>query len=219
MKNSILFTTLLVCSSFGSMAYADEVELKKSCVKDNPLVASETDTTLLQIYAQVCDKKNKDNKNGYLAQAAQQFQKIGKNYKALQLVNQLQANNVQHSTLTDVKFLAGIGIANEALTQIRGTEVRYLTDETYAPAIALNDAVKKAKPLTVIEPKLEEPPKRAEVRSTRTTQGATTPRRNTTAKRTRQTQRTVTPTRTSAPAAKPATQPQRTNPFGPLSQK
>lgn len=221
MKNSILFTTLLVCSTFGSMAYANEVELKKSCVKDNPLVAGETDATLLQIYAQACDKKNKDNKNAYLAQAAQQFQKIGRNDKALQLVNQLHANNIQHSTLTDVKFLAGIGIANEALTQIRGAEVRYLTDETYAPAIALNEAVKKAKPLTVIEPKVEEPPKRAEVRSTRTTQRATTPppRRNVTPTRTRQTQRTTTPARTSTPAAKPATQPQRNNPFGSLSQK
>lgn len=216
MKNSILFTTFLVCSTFGSMTYADEVELKRSCVKDNPLVAGETDATLLQIYAQACDKKNKDNKNGYLAQAAQQFQKIGRNYKALQLVNQLQANNVQHSTLTDVKFLAGIGIANEALTQIRGAEVRYLTDETYAPAIALNDAVKKAKPLTVIESKVEEAPKRAEVRSTRNTQRtATTQRRNTTSTRTRPTQ-TVRPVN---PKPKPTTQPQRTNPFGSLSQK
>ena len=146
LKNSILFTAFLLCSTFGSMAYANEVELKRSCVKDNPLVAGETDATLLQIYAQVCDKKNKDNKNGYLAQAAQQFQKIGRNDKALRLVNELNANNIQHPSLTDVKFLAGVGIANEALAQMRGAEVRYLTDETYAPAIALNNAVKKARP-------------------------------------------------------------------------
>ena len=220
MKNSILFTAFLLCSTFGSMAYANEVELKRSCVKDNPLVAGETDATLLQIYAQVCDKKNKDNKNGYLAQAAQQFQKIGRNDKALRLVNELNANNIQHPSLTDVKFLAGVGIANEALAQMRGAEVRYLTDETYAPAIALNDAVKKARPLTVIETKVEEPPKPAEVRRTRTTQrAATTQRRNTAATRTRQTQRTTPPARTQTPAAKPATQPQRSNPFGSLSQK
>lgn len=211
MKNSILFTTALLCSCLGSVAYADEVNLKKSCVKDNPLVAGESDAALLQIYAQACDKKNKDTKANYLAQAAQRFQQIGKNYKALQLVNDLQADNIQHSSLTDVKFLAGIGIANEALKQIRGAEVRYLTDETYAPAIELSEAVKKAKPLSVIETKVEETPKRAEVRTSRQTANRAQPRRSTTTR-----PRTQTPTRATTPAPKPVAQPKRENPFGSL---
>lgn len=202
MKKSILFISALLCSSFTSVAFADDVKLKRGCIKDNPLVAGENDTALLQIYAQVCDKKNKDLKSNYLAQAAQRFQQIGKNYKALQLVNDLNASNIQHSSLTDVKFLAGIGIANEALTQIRGPEVRYLTDETYAPAIALSEAVKSAKPLSVIETKVEEAPKRV----TR----VTPPKR--TATRSNQ-QRNTTPARSSNATPKPV-ESKRENPFG-----
>ena len=153
MKNAILFTTLLIGSVLTTSAFANE--LKRGCLKDNPLAVGETDSTLLQIYTQACDKKNKDNVNGYLAQAAQRFQQIGKNYKALQLVNELNSQQVQHSSLTDVKFLAGVAIANEALTQIREKEVRYLSDEGYAPAVAFSEAVRKAKPLAVIEDKKE----------------------------------------------------------------
>lgn len=149
MKNSILLATFLIGSFLGTSVYADD--LKRSCVKDYPLVSGETDPTLIGIFAQVCDKKNKDNKNAYLVQAAQQFQKIGQNFKALQIVNDLNAQNFSHSALTDVKFLAGIGIADQALSQIRNKEVRYLTDEGYDASMKLNDAVKRAKPLTVIE--------------------------------------------------------------------
>lgn len=210
MNTKILLTTLLIGLGMASTTYADEVKLKRGCVKDHPLVAGETDQTLLQIYAQACDKKNKDNKNGFLAQAAQRFQQIGQNQKALQLVNSLNAQNVQHSSLTDTKFLAGIGIANEALEQMRGPEVRYLTEETYEPALALSEAVKKAKPLTVIETKVEEAPKRVqETRTTRqparTTRRASTPAKITPAK-------TTTPAKVEKPAA-----PKRENPFGSLN--
>lgn len=159
LNKTTLFTTLLVGSVFSSTVFADE--LKKSCVKDNPLVAGESDPALIQIYTQVCDKKNKGNNNGYLAQAAQRFQQLGRNYKALQLVNELNAKQVQHSSLTDVKFLASVAIANEALTQMRDKEVRYLSDDAYAPAIAFSEAVQRAKPLSVIENKVEEAPKRS----------------------------------------------------------
>lgn len=217
MKKRILITTALLCSCLGSFAYADEVNLKKSCVKDNPLVAGESDAALLKMYSEVCDKKNKDNKTAYLAQAAQRFQQLGKNYKALQLVNELQASNVQHSSLTDVKFLAGIAIANEALTQIRGAEVRYLTDETYLPAYAFSEAIKKAKPLSVIEPKVEEAPKRTEARTTRqaVTQKAQ-PRRNTTTTRPKNQTRSTSPARTTNTAPKAVVQPKRESPFGSL---
>ena len=160
MKNSMLFTTLLLGSLLVSSAFADEVNLKRSCVKDYPLVVGETDPSLLNIYLKVCDHKNKNNKNAYLIQAAQQFQQLGQNLKALQLVEQLNAQKVQHSALTDVKFLAGIGVANQALSQIRDQEVRYLSEQAYVPAMALAAAVKKAKPLTVIDPQDELKPQK-----------------------------------------------------------
>ena len=153
LKKSVLLTTLLLGSFLGSNVYADE--LKKSCVKDNPLVAGESDPTLIGIYTQVCDKKNKDNKNAYLVQAAQQFQKLGRNLKALQLVNELNSSGINHTSLTDVKFLAAVGIADQAVNQIRNQEGRYLNDDSYGAASKLNDAVKVAKPLTVIEKPLE----------------------------------------------------------------
>lgn len=195
MKNAILFTSLLVSSVLTTSAFAND--LKRSCVKDNPLVAGETDATLIQIYAQACDKKNKDNVNGYLAQAAQRFQQIGKNYKALQIVNDLNAQNVQHSSLTDVKFLAGVAIANEALVQIREKEVRYLSDEGYGSAITLSDAVKKAKPLAVIEDKKEEVNRSGESRPraqvARTQTRTKTPPRKTTRKVTNTPAKVTTP--------------------------
>ncbi|NHB59150.1 hypothetical protein G9F32_14165 [Acinetobacter sp. 194] len=157
MKKGILITSFLLTSLFGATAHASE--LKKSCVKDNPIVAGETDPTLLGIFAQVCDKKNSSNKNAYLVQAAQQFQKIGRNLKALQLVNQLNTQGFNHSSLTDVKFLASVAIANQAVNQIRNQEVRYLNEESYAAVTKLTDAVKNARPLSVIDVK-EEPPVR-----------------------------------------------------------
>ena len=163
MKKGILITSFLLTSLFGATAHASE--LKKSCVKDNPIVAGETDPTLLGIFAQVCDKKNSSNKNAYLVQAAQQFQKIGRNLKALQLVNQLNTQGFNHSSLTDVKFLASVAIANQAVNQIRNQEVRYLNEESYAAVTKLTDAVKNARPLSVIDVK-EEPPARQYVPKT-----------------------------------------------------
>lgn len=141
----------MLISLLGATAHANE--LKKTCVKDNPIVAGETDPTLVGIFVQVCEKKNSSSKNAYLVQAAQQFQKIGRNLKALQLVNQLNTQGFNHSSLTDVKFLASVGIANQAVNQIRNQESRYLNDESYSAATKLSDLVKNAKPLNVIETK------------------------------------------------------------------
>ncbi|SPL69702.1 hypothetical protein [Acinetobacter stercoris] len=134
-----------------SFANDSEVKLKRSCIKDNPLVEGENDPALLGIYAQACDRKNKDNKNAYLVQAAQRYQQLGKNFKALQLVNELQNQNVQSNTLTDVKFLAAANIANSAISQIRTKEMRYLTsDGTYPAAKELTDSINAAKPASVL---------------------------------------------------------------------
>lgn len=123
----------------SQFTFADEnrIELKKGCIKDYPLVADETDLDLLNIYSQICDKKNKKNielKNELFIQAAQKFQQLGKNLKALQLVDSLRKQNIQHTALTDVTFLAGVGIAQSSLQQMRNNELRYLSPEMTYPA-------------------------------------------------------------------------------------
>jgi hypothetical protein len=135
-------------STFASNA---EVDISRSCIKKNPLIAGETDSVLLKTYLQICDKKNADNKNGYLVQAAQRFQLIGKNEKALTIVQQLETEKVQGNTLTDVKFLAATGIANDALKQMRQKEMRYLSsDITYPAAQDFTRAINSAKPASVL---------------------------------------------------------------------
>ena len=123
----------------SQFTFADEnrIELKKGCIKDYPLVADETDPDLLNIYSQICDKKNKKNielKNELFIQAAQKFQQLGKNLKALQLVESLRKQNIQHTALTDVTFLAGVGIAQSSLQHMRNNELRYLSPEMTYPA-------------------------------------------------------------------------------------
>ena len=229
MNRVAIITALFMCFGVSTLSYADEVKLKKSCLKDHPLVAGESDEALRQIYAEVCNKKNKENKNTYLIQAAQRFEQLGQHTKALQLVESLNASNVQHTALTDVKFLAAVGLAQEALTQIRDTEVRYLSDESYAPAVAFNDAVKKAKPLSVIDQKSDETAKRAEststkiVKETRSTTRTTTRAQRPSSSSSRSSTRTTTPARTNnnnatRPASSPApATPRRENPFGSLN--
>lgn len=154
--------TFAVTGAFAS----DEVKLKKSCIKDYPIVAGETSLELLTIYSQVCDKKYKDNKDRLLLSAAEKFQQLGKNDKALQVVSLLEAQNLQSNELTDIKFLAGLGVANDALNKMRNTEVRYLTEgKTYPVAKNFIDAVKNAAPATVLVEKPEVQNSVATVRS------------------------------------------------------
>lgn len=124
----------------SQFTFADEnrIELKKGCIQNNPLVADETDPDLLNIYSQICDKKNKKNielKNELFIQAAQKFQQLGKNLKALQLIDSLHKQNIQHTALTDVTFLAGVGIAQSSLQHMRNNELRYLSPEMTYPAV------------------------------------------------------------------------------------
>ena len=119
----------------SQFTFADEnrIELKKGCIKDYPLVADETDPDLLNINSQICDK-NIELKNELFIQAAQKFQQLGKNLKALQLVDSLRKQNIQHTALTDVTFLAGVGIAQSSLQHMRNNELRYLSPEMTYPA-------------------------------------------------------------------------------------
>jgi len=131
--------------------FADELKLKRSCLKQNPLAAGISDPTLIEIYTQRCDKKNKDNQNAYLVQAAQRLQQLGLNYRAIQLVNELEQQQVQSSTLTDVKFLIGAKFANDALAHMRQNESRYSTQNlTYPAAKNLADHLQKTMPIDVV---------------------------------------------------------------------
>ncbi|WP_445114517.1 hypothetical protein [Acinetobacter sp. WZC-1] len=114
-------------------------------------MSGEKDAALLGIYQQICDKKNKDNKNNLLVQAAQRFQQLGQNLKALQLINTLHAQNIQSTILTDTKFLAGVSVADTALKQMREHELRYLTEDgTYPVAKGFSDEIALARPTPVI---------------------------------------------------------------------
>lgn len=177
-----------------TLVYADdEIKLKRSCIKDYPMVEGETNPELLAVYSQLCDKKNKDNKNKLLVSAAEKFQQIGKNDKAIQIVNYLETQNIQSNELTDVKFLAGIGLASDALSKMRTREMRYLTeDKTYPVAKSFTDAVRQAMPAAVLVEKNQES---APVVERARPQKVSRPQKSRT-----------TPTR-STPAAKPATKP------------
>ena len=177
-----------------TLVYADdEIKLKRSCIKDYPMVEGETNPELLAVYSQLCDKKNKDNKNKLLVSAAEKFQQIGKNDKAIQIVNYLETQNIQSNELTDVKFLAGIGLASDALSKMRTREMRYLTeDKTYPVAKSFTDAVRQAMPAAVLVEKNQES---APVVERARPQKVSRPQKSRT-----------TPTR-STPVAKPATKP------------
>jgi len=202
-KNFISCFLVLGASLVTSFTYADdEIKLKKSCIKDYPVVAGETSPELLSIYAQVCDKKNKDNKDMLLVSAAEKFQQLGKNDKALQLVNFLEGQNIQSTTLTDVKFLAGISLAKDALNKMINTEVRYLSEEkTYPVAKSFVDAVKSAAPAAILVEKQESQAssvtKTIKPAKVRTVKNRTTPVRTTPVR--------TTPPATTPVAPKPAT--------------
>ena len=139
MNKNIFFIPLIVMISVSQFTFANQkpVELKKGCMKDYPLVTGETDQDLLNIYSQICDKKNKKNialQNELLIQAAQKYQQLGKNLKALQLIESLGQQNVQRTALTDIAFLAGVGIAESSLQHMRSNEMRYLSAQTTYPA-------------------------------------------------------------------------------------
>lgn len=159
MKKILVFTAVLSSLIIGQNALADdgaEVKLKKKCTKEYPLVQGESDQTLLGIYAKVCDTKKDDEKSVLLIQAAQRYQQIGQNLKALQLADELNSQNIRSTSLTDVQFLVGSRIANTAISQMRTNEMRYLSvDETYPVAKQLIDSINSVKPATVLVEKVK----------------------------------------------------------------
>ena len=169
----ILISLAVISSILGAQhAVASDKKLSRSCLKNNPLVVNETDENLINIYEAYCDKKNADAKYSYLAKAAQRFQQIGQNFKALEIINELEALNLQGNTITDVKFLASANLANSALSQMRSIENRYLTsDGTYPIAKQLSKNIESAKSTIIL--KMEEPPQAQQKRASTSTKART----------------------------------------------
>lgn len=146
------FLSLWVMLSISPLTFASEknIELKRGCIKNYPLVRDETDPELLNIYRQLCDRKNNNNselKHDLSIQAAQRFQVLGKNLKALQWVEELHRQNIHSRELTDVAFLAGIAISESNLQYMRNNEMRYLNAEsTYPAAKKLSDHIQISLP-------------------------------------------------------------------------
>ena len=132
---------------------------------------------------------------------------MGHNLKALQLVDSLRKQNIQHTALTDISFLAGVDIANKALQQMRNNEMRYLSLEgTYPAAKQLSDGIRaslpepdtsEAKPVSISVAKPKKVVKSSPVKTTtnRVTNKAVTPSRSKPAN--------VAATPVKAPAAQP----------------
>lgn len=153
MKRIVIFITILSGFTFNQhvVANTSEVKLKKKCIQQYPWMEGESDLALRGIYAQICDKKNRQNKNNLLIQAAQQHQRLGQNFKALQLISHLHEQDIQSTALTDVQFMASTQMASSAIEQMRRNEVRYLSEEqTYPAAKNLVDAIEQAKPAPVL---------------------------------------------------------------------
>lgn len=148
---ALLFTGINLSSGIN-LAYAvdnvNSIKLKSKCVKQNPLAAGQTDPELLSIYQQVCDKNNAARKNDLLVQAALRMYELNQPVNALALAQQLKQQNVRGAGLTDVTFLAGIGIAKQALQDMRTNEMRFLSNDlTYPPAKELSDTIRMAMPV------------------------------------------------------------------------
>ena len=169
----ILISLAIVSSVLSAQhAVANDKKLSRSCLKNNPLVVDEVDENLINIYEAYCDKKNADAKYSYLAKAAQRFQQLGQNFKALQIINELEALNLRGNTITDVKFLASANLANSALNQMKTTENRYLTsDGTYPIAKQLSENIESAKSNIIL--KMEEPPQVQPKRTSTSTKART----------------------------------------------
>lgn len=154
-----IIASIILILSLCSIQYtlADDLKLKRGCLKENPVMEGVADQSLINIYNQVCDKKNKDNKSTYLIQAAQRFSALGLNYQAMQLISSLEAQNVSSQGLTDVKFLAGIKLASDALISMREKELRYLNEDvTYPVAKEFTVMIQHSLPSSIL---VEQAPK------------------------------------------------------------
>lgn len=154
MKNnmsSVLVLMLTICTMSFMQTHA--ATLKKSCLKAHPLAVEDTDPEILQQYAQLCAKparKDLSLQHEIKAHIAQLYLDRGQHLKALQAVDQLNRENYTTRQLTDISFLAGVAISNHAVSYMRTTEIRPLTEEIYAITKVFNDNVRLSQPVTVM---------------------------------------------------------------------
>lgn len=149
LKKGIVIIPMIAAAFITQVSFAADhpVELKKSCIKNNPLAAGDSDPALIALYTQICDNnKNQQLANDLNIQIAQKYQALGHNLKALQMANQLRNQNINTPEITDVTFLAGIAISQNALNHMRTAELRSLTEMAYAPAKQLAETVRFAQP-------------------------------------------------------------------------
>lgn len=125
-------------------------EISKSCIKANPLAAGDTSAELIDLYTQLCDKKNKQNLEqltDFKISIAQNYQENGNNLKALQALNQLRSLNINTPKMTDIEFLAGTAISQNALNHMRTVELRSISENNYQPAKELAETIRYAQPV------------------------------------------------------------------------
>ncbi|WP_228206908.1 hypothetical protein [Acinetobacter sp. LoGeW2-3] len=149
--SSVLVLMMAVCTMSFMQAHA--APLKKSCLKVYPLAEGDTDLEILQQYEQLCAKSAKKDLNlqrEIKANIAKLYLDRGLHLKALQAVDQLSRENYTTRQLTDITFLAGVAISNKAVNYMRSTEIRPLTEETYAITKVFNDNVRLSQPVTVM---------------------------------------------------------------------
>lgn len=151
LKNNLGFIVLLI-SGMAQLCFAQThaAELKKSCIKSYPQAKNDTDSTIIDLYQQLCDKtarKNMHLQQQLSTQIAKRYVEVGDHLKALNLIEQLHQQNYIHQNLTDLKFLAGIGISSQSLEQMRSTEVRALNEFTYPQAKSLTEHIYLAQPV------------------------------------------------------------------------
>ena len=154
MKNNmsaVLVLMLTICTMSFMQTHA--ATLKKSCFKVHSLAEGDTDPEILQQYAQLCAKparKDLNLQHEIKAHIAQLYLDRGQHLKALQAVDQLSRENYKTRQLTDISFVAGVAISNHAVNYMRTTEIRPLTEETYAITKVFNDNVRLSQPVTVM---------------------------------------------------------------------
>lgn len=150
MKNNLGFMVLLI-SGMAQLCFVQvhAAELKKSCIKTYPQAKNDTDSTLIGLYQQLCDKSTKKDislQHQLNTQIAKRYVELGDNLKALNLIEQLHQQRYHHQDLTDLNFLAGIGITSDSLEHMRSTEVRALNEYTYPQAKSLTEHIYLAQP-------------------------------------------------------------------------
>jgi len=151
LKNNLGFIVLLI-SGMAQLCFAQThaAELKKSCIKSYPQAKNDTDSTVIDLYQQLCDKTARKNilfQQQLSTQIAKRYVEVGDHLKALNLIEQLHQQNYTHQDLTDLEFLAGVGISSQSLEQMRSTEVRALNDSTYPQAKSLSEHIYLAQPV------------------------------------------------------------------------